>query len=798
MPLEHGPIATNDGEPSKPPRRLLDGLRPLAIALPLYIYTWLGFARFLLPFSVVAQGAAIGLLTGWWLWRLLRRRGLPHTPLNGWLVAFLASAVLSTLLSVDQRLSVDTLLDILACVLVFFLLCDLLLEKWPSRVLVDAVLWFCTFMLIQSVWVVGKWYWEWYALRVPGYPVWPVPFGRIMGVAQNPHLLVAIVNLALPFAIMRLDRTRSLLARSFWCLWLAVLDVVLVYTGSKGGWLGAITAVGITVWWLLSRHGSPRRGLVVSWLRKVWRLCVAVMAYLVLFVLAYACNPRTMTIGSVGPDSFFLTTAAAVTTGRDQVWRVGILTALRSPLAGNGLWSFAREYVNVGQDLLPTATTHKHAHNALLNVLAEQGLVGAAALLGLVVVAFRALARGALAARGRGEDNEGVAVAVASVATLAGQAVQSQVDVNTWLPAIAVLLVVITVVGLHDAGAVQHPTRPASRWLALALALPCVLALLFQGQNRANESILRAYEAWWRGDRRAAVAYIDAAIAADPSLTFYQEQRANVYAAQSESGSQVERAAAREEALLSYRVALDDGPQWGPSLLNQAILAERSGHPGAFEAGVAPWLSRWGLWPLPHLLLAEQYATQGREAEAKALLTGILRRFPASRALAACRSSEVCRSVADALPRPESPSAVWFARAQAHLASGEIAEARYCARAARALGHSTYAVDVLDARIHLAEGQVEEAADTLLELLRPALVTGSYDMVFRRLGLGAQLPSLILLERTSDHLEAYRLLAELDDAQGLAQEAAALRADADVLERLLAGESAASAGIAVP
>ena len=76
----------------------------------------------------------------------------------------------------------------------------------------DGLLLLVSLFLAQALRDLAVWYSGWYAMRVPEYPLFLIPY-RLGAVAGHPNLLAAFINLALPFAVLRLGRARKTLTR---------------------------------------------------------------------------------------------------------------------------------------------------------------------------------------------------------------------------------------------------------------------------------------------------------------------------------------------------------------------------------------------------------------------------------------------------------------------------------------------------------------------------------------------------------------------------------------------------------
>lgn len=145
----------------------------------------------------------------------------------------------------------------------------------------------------------------------------------------------------------------------------------IIATNSRGALLGG-AAVGL---WLLLRTRYPFRGL----------LGLAVLAVLVLQVMPEEQKERFSTMGEDKTSESRLT-----------YWRHGIETFKQHPITGIGYENWGEYYRGTyGRVALP--------HNVFIQALAELGLVGTVALLGMIVASFVVNHRTAALAKAMGE-----------------------------------------------------------------------------------------------------------------------------------------------------------------------------------------------------------------------------------------------------------------------------------------------------------------------------------------------------------------------------------------------------------
>ncbi|MHB8178229.1 MAG: O-antigen ligase family protein [Vulcanimicrobiaceae bacterium] len=233
--------------------------------------------------------------------------------------------------------------------------------------------------------------------------------GRAIGTFVLPGELAGYLIVFLPLAYAVATTTRRPALRYVaWCgIGSGLLALVLSF--SRTGWVGFASVVAFY-------------GLVTGRMR--WRSAVAVVAVSVLAVLAvfnFHHNPS---------ENYT----------RLSIWRAAFSAIARFPLTGVGPLDFSRIYAHVR---IPDGDAVAfHAHNAILTIFAETGIIGVAA----VVWTWWRFAQ-TLLQRLRAARPIHVQLALAAAAGLFGTLVQGLIDTvsvvifGLWLPTMALALV---------------------------------------------------------------------------------------------------------------------------------------------------------------------------------------------------------------------------------------------------------------------------------------------------------------------------------------------------------------------
>lgn len=176
---------------------------------------------------------------------------------------------------------------------------------------------------------------------------------RSVGIFNDPNDLALSMLVVIPFLVVTLfNRAAGWGVRILAVAVLVPMMMAMVYTNSRGGMLGLAAAVAI----IGSRRFGSRMGPIVA---------------VVSLVLVMAAGPSRMAEMDAEEDS---------AQGRIQAWSEGLQMLKGSPITGVGYGRFTDYHALV-------------AHNSFVQVLAELGLLGGAAFIGMVFWYFESLRR---------------------------------------------------------------------------------------------------------------------------------------------------------------------------------------------------------------------------------------------------------------------------------------------------------------------------------------------------------------------------------------------------------------------
>ena len=331
-----------------------------------------------LPVLTRAGLALIVLACGalWLLWSLTRPP-VSIGAISGWLLLFLAVAVLATGLSPVPVAAAKGLLKLISYLGVYALMRQLLQVRpeWWDR-LVAALL---GGSLLTSVLALRQLY-----APTEELARWADPNSvaegtiRIYGPLGNPNLLAGYLVPILPIAMVAMIRWRGLGSRLYAAASLALGCAATLFSYSRGGWLGMVASLGALLLLLLLRYV---RHWPVFW-RRLLPLALLAAAGMVLAVAATQVEPVRTRVASLlagrgdSSNNFRINVwLAAIDMIQDRPW-LGI---------GPGNTAFNSVYPLYQQPKFNALS----AYSLPLEILVETGIPGLLACLGLGVASLR-------------------------------------------------------------------------------------------------------------------------------------------------------------------------------------------------------------------------------------------------------------------------------------------------------------------------------------------------------------------------------------------------------------------------
>ena len=597
-------------------------LRLLTILFIVYASLVVGIAEHI-PIMKIVHQVGVTVLLGLWLallWR--RRRPFPATPFDwplwlagvGWLVAAVASR--------DPRVSLEFTWPIFVHILLLYLFVDLM-HQGRARWLLEGLFFASAMVVLVSLIELISWY---FGLQL--FPQlhfeesWPSLFGLSLPPQIRPIILAlghknaigAHCVLMIPVALGWASAAGRRDVRWALRILAAGLAGTLVLSQSRGAYLGLATIVGLSaLFWLLRPKVRERFPTPV-------RVALSPAALLAVMTL----------VGILGIVFVFWFTLERATPSGDDIsrldmWMSAIEMFQERPLLGVGPYQYGAlrlEYPHWGGS--PGLISLRTAHNVVLNIVAEGGIVLLTLLTWLAVRFGRAwwAAWQGAAPRSR-HELEGILIALVAFG------VHNMVDTFLATQLLMPVLIMVAYVAYH------HPQRAQDNRVSLPLGLRrrmplIVVALLLVVQGAfvplhrgalAHQRALALLSAERLGE---ALEREREAQKADPWLDVYQLQEANILGrlAYEDPAGYLSAAIAAHERSLTLM------PPWHLGWHNLAALYAQAGR---YEDAIRAEQTAIAWYPMPagyHFKLGEYYESVGRTDEARAAYYEALRLHP--------------------------------------------------------------------------------------------------------------------------------------------------------------------------
>lgn len=348
---------------------------------------------------------------------------LLDVPIFAWTAVMFLGAVLA----VDPAATIKKAGFTIVLAAIFYLVVDKVRRLRTVAFLMGSLVAACAAVAAYGVWVSYRYLVEGVVTGgalVIGSEGLTVP--RASSTVGDPTLLGGLMVISIPIAVALFIRSHGWMR--VWALLANVaLFVSLGFTFTRGAWMGAAA------------------GLVVLALERRAR------ATLLALVLA---------IALLAPGAVWDRAASSSNFGRKEIshrfdyWRGAVHIADRRPLLGSGINNFGPEYARL--DLPETAQRNAiHAHNVVLMLLSETGVMGLLTFGAFVVIVLFLLLRGAAADTCRERRLWRVAIAAA----ILGSGVHQMTDTFLLEPTMnAVLWVFAGLAVALDAGMIDEGT----------------------------------------------------------------------------------------------------------------------------------------------------------------------------------------------------------------------------------------------------------------------------------------------------------------------------------------------------
>lgn len=555
----------------------------------------------------------IVLVGGSWLgWRFIARRQFPSTILDLPILALLIAYLVATVFSDDPRRSVDLTTQIIIMVLIFYLVVDLLRNGWPAELFTKVILLVSGFIIFFGLLELIQWYAGWFDISA-GDPLVPPITRRVKAFLGHPNYAAAYLNLLLPLGLANLLKTSHWGKKIFSVVWGGVVLLLILFTSSRGGWLGTFAALGVFCFLFMIQYWVELRNFFRQ-LRNPWFWWILIiMGLIVLMGMVFL----LLKWQSQHP-SHPTTSWRNITGSRDFIWVVAWQSFLRNPLFGAGPKTFGTEYIDYHS--VPPGDLHVHAHNYYLNTLTEVGLIGFLALLSVIVFFCIACFRVWQSPRNLKQRD-----LIAIYAALAGLSVHSLFDTPQTMPfnyIIAIILVAQVVAEIKPA---KKMSAPLGGNLLLGAIWACVV-LGFSWSVLVYHTFNLGLKATYRQDWEAAAEYFDKVTQQDPWNAHYwlQSGFAHGYLALDVKG-ELNNELELDKAIQAFEKGIELEPVYPVNRANLAVLYWQNEESELAIESLEIALDQTDRQPSFYLTLGKYYESLGQGEKATAAYNQALR-----------------------------------------------------------------------------------------------------------------------------------------------------------------------------
>jgi putative inorganic carbon (HCO3(-)) transporter len=373
--------------------------------------------------------------------KLMRKQPMTFWPIElKCLLIIMAIGVVLIPSAANRQDSIDKLTDSLEKVAIIFVLIINLVDTRARLIKMLDLLVVCGAVLALAAihsYVVGE-----YLVKDKGVGVRIA--GLVGGIFGNPNDLATALDMLLPFSVVQALTGRGL-RRLFYLTVSAVMALAVVFTFSRGGFLGLVAVAGLTIW-KLGRHN---------------RAAILFGSFILLgVVLLSVPNGYGARLGSILHIENDATGSAQE---RQELLTKAFGVAVHHPIVGVGLGNFHIYSIH-----------EKAAHNSYLETSAELGLAGLLAYLIIIFAPLRKLTalQRSIAKRGAGgsglslEDRGAYYLSVGLQATLVAYLVCSffaSIEYNWYLYYPAAFAIALFRIETSGSGEASQPTGGAGK-----------------------------------------------------------------------------------------------------------------------------------------------------------------------------------------------------------------------------------------------------------------------------------------------------------------------------------------------
>jgi tetratricopeptide (TPR) repeat protein/O-antigen ligase len=657
--------------------RSIDRTLPIArifLSLWWFMLIWLNLLATIEPLSglIMLTLTALG-VGGWLLWRTIRRWRWYALPLDRLIPLWIGAFVLSWAVNPDasRQIGFGVWFGGLYCA-AWVMFQDLITNRALSRnAVIESLLVGGGLSMVLSLPEAFGAVREWLTLGA---------LPRINGQMGSAVVQSGVLVVVLPMAASALLTARGRLARIGWGVYITTGVILILLTQSRTGWIAL--AAGAVIWGGLAGVGAYWRHLP-----RMAQMAAIVVGIGFLALGGWILVSRTLSVANQsGVDA------------RPALYQTALTMFAERPLTGYGLFSFGLHYMRLGS--FPPDETLAHAHQLVLNMASELGLIG----LGLGALSLWVWARAMRRNMGASSGSQRTLL-IGAVAACLTYLVHHQFDMVT----IYLVAAFFGLLALVVATAPVVPV-PVPRWSQAPRTV--LIALLWGGLLVAGfweRRITADYTALITGPlaEKSGVPYVEQAalfdplIAADPTLPGYPLLQGGLYGLAAQGGD----LEAARRGVAAYERFTELHAYYSPAWANLAVLRWQLGQRDAAITAMqrAAELSprHWAMWAN----LGALQEANGELTAAAASYTRALRDYPLGDMTLYPFWDETPLRQQAAAPRRAEGYTNW-GRAVLALRAGDTANARQEYDSVPHIDNPIY--DAIEMALYYAEGRTSD------------------------------------------------------------------------------------------
>ncbi|MHB8134265.1 MAG: O-antigen ligase family protein [Anaerolineaceae bacterium] len=328
----------------------------------------IGYTHSIIDLKIITFAAALWTILGvFWLIAGTSSQIPLKIPILVWVMVY----AITVLMSIDPRRSMGQMLIMSTSIFLFLLVYDLVNRGWSAKLFVRALMVVSTFITFVGLLDAVNWYMQWINIH---------PGNLLPSITYRP----AIANVIAPFnylsAILGINyvyTSKRRINNCFFCFLVLSSLLMLFITSSRGGWLAALA--GLTVLFFLIIH-KEKKYFADKWnrLKKNRALLTGLFFVSGLLILG---------LGIILYKQAIHPTHGSIFNSRKIFWKIALKTFLENPLFGQGPFTYGSAFI--AGTSTPPDKVWVHAHNSLINLLAEMGLLGVSSFFYLIISFIR-------------------------------------------------------------------------------------------------------------------------------------------------------------------------------------------------------------------------------------------------------------------------------------------------------------------------------------------------------------------------------------------------------------------------